>query len=213
MKKIVYLAIISSVMMGCSKKIPYTLTMAQKLQGKEMRIWFYSDINRDCKLTFRDKDTSDLDVIKRGVIKETITGSIDDFNVITNTVGGAEKIASVSELSIRFDKQDDRLLPFAIASDSRFYLKTVDATQQVNVLVPAGYYLQWNTFYNCQQMVFVDVHFEQQVITRHFVKLKSPNGVEKLYEASSKIMLYVKKKDVRKINHTSKTASGYKPGK
>lgn len=226
MKKLtIYLAILSSVMVGCTgaRKIPCTTEILGKIQKyekenpkkegeKERKAWFYGDINYDLNLKLSEIDTSDFKIIKRGVLQETFNGSIDEFNVLANTVGGASEIVSPSEVKIIFEKkQKERVVTYTAASDHILYLKTTDLPDVGYVWMPGYTQCEWNGW--SYQPVSYPPYQQLQNITRYFTRFKTPNGVEKWYEANLKIPLYVRKKDLRKLKHTSKTASGYKPGK
>ncbi len=204
---------------SCSRKVNYSTRLAQKTlnktgstkKGKTLYKWYFSDISRDLILKLFEPDTSSADILRRGIIKETIVSSGDEFIVPRNTVGGALGSETLNEINIKFDKETDRTIPFEPMSDGNYYLKTIDVVQQVNVFIPAGYYQQWNPYFGCYQTMWVQAQWETQTVTRYFVKIKSPNGQEKIYEANYKIMLYIRHKIARKIDRTSKTASGYKP--
>ncbi len=202
---------------ACSRKVNYTTTLAQKSlnktgttkRGKTLKKWYYSDLIRDLNLVLFEPDTSSIEVIRRGVIKETITSSGDKFTVLKNTVGGAFGTETLGEINIKFDKETDRTVPFSPGPDGNYYLKTIDVPTQANILVGGGYVTEWNGYYWQQRYVYP--HYELQNIIRYFVKIKAPDNTEKIYEADTKIMLYIKHWFARKIERTSKVASGYKP--
>lgn len=115
MRKIAYFAVLVMVLSSCSKTlIPYTVGIEKKIRGQETAVQYY--VSSDLTLTLADyQDT--LLVNQKGQIERQKSSNSSQFFVKAGTRGVLEKMEE-GIYWVRFDQNDDRLIPFIPTGNS-----------------------------------------------------------------------------------------------
>lgn len=198
---------------SCSRKmVPFTYGMAQDLyeKGNLDKIWLHSDMYGSTKFTYESDITQKYTLGKKGkTIDLTISGMADEINLPANTIGGAQNIQSPWQFSMKYEKNDNILIPYKADSssrDSKFYLDYENSYTNTYSYARPG--LCVNTGFGTFNRPAMSYTYN---VTTYDVELSDGTNTL-LYKASSQNVLYVNKREFNKVKRTSKTLKGYKPG-